>query len=65
MVYRCGERQGAVYSASMCRVILLLLPAAVLAAQTKPIVPTTYYRTFAHTNPVFKRINAGEVVATL
>jgi len=50
----------------MSRVTLslsLLLPAA-LAAQTKALVPTVYYRTFSHTNPVFQRIRAGETVAT-
>jgi amidase len=49
----------------MSRVIFaatFLLPAA-LAAQTKPLVPTTYYRTFSHTNPLLKRIRAGEVVS--
>src|ERR1700733_2414262 len=47
----------------MGRVILLLLSAVVLAAQTHPLVPTVYYRTFAHTHPVLKRIHSGEVVA--
>ena len=58
--------EAAVYSASMSRVTIsltLLFPAA-LAAQTQPVVPTTYYRTFSHTNPVWKRIRAGETVAT-
>jgi acetamidase/formamidase len=40
-----------------------LLP-AVLAGQTQPVVPTAYYRTFSHTNPVFKRIRSGDVVST-
>jgi amidase len=43
--------------------LILLFPAA-LAAQTKPVIPTTYYRTFSHSNPVWKRIHAGEVVST-
>src|SRR5438045_1563487 len=50
----------------MNRVIIrasLLLP-AVLAAQSQPVVPNTYYRTFSHTNTVFKRIRPGEVVST-
>ena len=48
----------------MCRVFCLILSAAgVLAAQT-PLVPSVYYRTFSHTNPVFKRIRAGETVST-
>src|SRR5215471_4457281 len=42
---------------------LVMLP-AVLAAQTQPVIPTVYYRTFSHTNPVFKRIHSGEVVST-
>jgi amidase len=49
---------------SRVTISLTLLFPAVLAAQTKPLVPTTYYRTFSHTNPVFKRIRAGEIVAT-
>jgi acetamidase/formamidase len=48
----------------MRRVILLLIPAAILAAQTQPLVPTTYYRTFSHTNPVLKRIRPGDIIAT-
>ena len=47
----------------MYRLILSLLTGAVLAAQT-PIVPDHYYRTFSHTNPVWKHIRAGEVVST-
>jgi amidase len=41
----------------------LLLP-LMAAAQSQPSVPNAYYRTFSHTNPVFRRIKAGEVVAT-
>ena len=48
----------------MLRVTVLLFFAPFLAAQTQPIVPKVYYRTFAHTNPVFKRIQPGEVVFT-
>src|ERR1044072_8011563 len=50
----------------MSRVFLnftVLLP-AVLAAQTQPVVPSAYYRTFYHKNPVFKQIRAGETVST-
>src|SRR5690242_2936333 len=50
----------------MNRIVLalpLLLP-LVVSAQTQPAVPNAYYRTFSHTNPVFRRIKAGEVVAT-
>lgn len=35
-----------------------------LMAETHQIVPTAYYRTFAHTNPVLKRIQPGDVVVT-
>src|ERR1035438_7239206 len=56
--------KAALYSASMGRVILLLLSAALLAAQTQPLVPAAYYRTFARTNPVLKRIRPGETVST-
>ena len=52
------------YSASMGRVYLLVFSAAILAAQTQPLVPAVYYRTFSHTHPVLKRIRPGEVVAT-
>jgi acetamidase/formamidase len=48
----------------MQRAIITLFVPAVLAAQGQPAVPSVYYRTFSHTNPVFKRIRAGEVVST-
>ena len=41
--------------------LTLALP-AVLGAQS--IVPTSYYRTFSHTNPVLRRIKPGGVVMT-
>jgi acetamidase/formamidase len=41
-----------------------LLLASVLGAQTQPVVPDTYTRYFSHSAPVFKRIKAGEVIAT-
>jgi amidase len=37
---------------------------ATLLAQTKPVIPEQYYRTFSHMNPVFQRIKPGEVVLT-
>jgi amidase len=43
---------------------IALLFAASLAAQNPPAVPDRYYRTFSHTNPVFRRIKPGEVVVT-
>jgi acetamidase/formamidase len=42
---------------------IFLLPAWA-AAQTQPLVPPRYYRTFSHTNPVWKRIRPGEVIST-
>ncbi len=33
-------------------------------AGAQPVVPASYYRTFSHTNPVLRRIKAGEVVNT-
>lgn len=48
----------------MYRAILLLLTAPFVAAQTQPLVPATYYRTFSHTHPVLKRVRPGDVVAT-
>src|ERR1700692_410220 len=45
-------------------ILLCLLFPATAAAQPQPVVPTTYYRTFSHTNPVWKRIHAGDVIAT-
>src|ERR1700676_2710103 len=45
-----------------------LLPALFLCvsvpAETVQLIPQTYYRTFAHTNPVLKRIRSGDVVIT-
>jgi amidase len=38
--------------------------AASLAAQTSPLIPEHYYRTFSHTNPVFQKIKPGDVIAT-
>ncbi|AGA29760.1 acetamidase/formamidase family protein [Singulisphaera acidiphila] len=40
----------------------LLSPA--LPAQTAPIIPKTYYRTFSHAHPVLSRIKPGEAVST-
>ncbi len=43
---------------------ILFLFAASLLAQNRPSIPDHYYRTFSHTNPVFQRINPGDVVVT-
>ena len=41
---------------------LWFLTALILGAETHQVVPTTYYRTFAHTNAVFKRIQSGDAL---
>jgi len=41
--------------------LILSLP---LAAETIQAPPSAFYRTFSHTNPVFKRIRPGDVVVT-
>jgi amidase len=43
--------------------LALLMPAA-LAAATVRVIPTRYYRTFAHTHPVLQHIRPGDVVST-
>src|ERR1041385_6248168 len=49
----------------MLRTILLTTIAATgLLAETHQIIADRYYRTFSHTNPVLKRIKAGDVVIT-
>ncbi len=42
----------------------LLTVAAVAFAETRHAVPSRYYNTFSHTNPVFLRINPGDIVDT-
>jgi hypothetical protein len=41
-----------------------LLAFSIPKAQTAPVIPSDYYRTFSHTNPVLKRIRPDEVVDT-
>jgi acetamidase/formamidase len=49
----------------MIRPILsLALLSTSAIAETHQIVPTSYYRTFSHTNPIVVRINPGDVVVT-
>jgi acetamidase/formamidase len=48
----------------LARALLLVSAAASLLAETHQIVPQQYYRTFSHTNPVLKRIAAGDIVIT-
>src|SRR5438874_12136896 len=43
---------------------LALLLGVSLQAATHQVLPDKYYRTFAHTNPVLKRIRSGDVVVT-
>src|SRR5438105_4209912 len=44
--------------------VFVLIAGALLKGETHQVVPEKYYRTFAHTNPVFKRIKPGDVVIT-
>jgi len=48
----------------MHRFALALLLSGLAGAQPEPVVPEIYYRTFSHTNPVFRHIKPGEVVST-
>lgn len=45
-------------------ILLAVLAAVSLCAETRTAVPDKYYRTFSHTNPVFLRIKPGDVVVT-
>jgi acetamidase/formamidase len=42
----------------------LVAVASLVSAETRTAVPDRYYNTFSHTNPVFLRINQGDVVGT-
>ena len=46
------------------RLFATLIFCVSLPAETVQLIPQTYYRTFAHTNPVLKRIRPGDVVVT-
>jgi len=46
------------------RLLLVPLTAFLLFAETRQAMPTKYYRTFSRINPVFLRINQGDVVVT-
>src|SRR5882724_2253076 len=46
------------------RYSIAFLFASCLAAQSRPVIPDHYYRTFSHTNPVFQRVKPGDVVVT-
>jgi acetamidase/formamidase len=48
----------------LSRLLLVILAAASLTAETHQIVPRQYYRTFSHTNPVLTRIKPGDIVIT-
>jgi amidase len=48
----------------LSRSLATLLFCVSLPAETVQLIPQTYYRTFAHTNPVLKRIRPGDVVIT-
>src|SRR5580698_1864118 len=45
-------------------VLLPILAAGSLLAQTREVVADHYYHTFSHTNPVLMRIKPGEVIVT-
>src|ERR1051326_3498082 len=48
----------------MRSLLLVSALAAALSGETRQAIPDRYYRTFSHTNPVFLRINPGDVVVT-
>jgi acetamidase/formamidase len=45
-------------------ILILILAAAPLLAETHQWIPDQYYRTFSHTNPVGKRIKPGDIIIT-
>src|SRR6516162_6790112 len=45
-------------------IAVCLIAAGVAWGETRQAVPERFYNTFSHTNPVFLRINAGDVVIT-
>jgi acetamidase/formamidase len=45
-------------------VVCFVAVAGTATAETREAVPDRYYNTFSHTNPVFLRINQGEIVIT-
>jgi acetamidase/formamidase len=44
--------------------VCFLAVAGLASAETHQVVPDRFYNTFSHTNPVFLRINQGDVVIT-
>src|SRR6516225_1527056 len=44
--------------------VCLAAVAGVASAETREAIPDRYYNTFSHANPIFLRINAGDIVAT-
>src|SRR5260370_18846198 len=45
-------------------VVCFVAVAGIAIAETREAVPDRYYNTFSHTNPVFLRINQGDIVVT-
>jgi amidase len=45
-------------------VVCLTVVAGIAAAETRQAVADHYYNTFSHTNPVFLRVNPGDIVVT-
>ena len=45
-------------------VVCFVAVAGIVTAETRKAIPDRYYNTFSHTNPVFLRINQGDIVVT-
>jgi hypothetical protein len=45
-------------------VVCFVAVAGIATAEIREAIPYRYYNTFSHTNPVFLRINQGEIVIT-
>jgi len=45
-------------------IVCFVIVASVASAETREAIPDRYYNTFSHTNPVFLRINPGDIVIT-
>jgi acetamidase/formamidase len=59
-----GTRCVVMCETGQMRILLALLIAGTLLAETRQIVADKYYRTFSHTNSVLMRIKPGDVVVT-
>jgi amidase len=52
------------FPTALAATVALLASSASAPGETRQAVADRYYRTFSHTNPVFLRINQGDVVVT-